>query len=127
MNAPEQQQHPLQADDILSDDSQEEQDPDLVVELSPHSPPVPRVLRREPPNQRVAHIGGKRPRYDMHTWRDHHAVSVESDDEDNLDEVDMKAFFKRHRVPPKEQVLICRSYASYMAAKIKTRKHNEEK
>lgn len=118
-------EHILHADDLLSSSSELEQaqNQDCVVELSPPSSPVPRHLVREPPNQRVAHAGGKRPR-SYHTWRDHHAVSVDSDEEPD-GEVDLRSYFAQHNVSPKQQVLLCRSYASYVAAKIRSRKQNE--
>lgn len=115
----------LKAEDLLSSSSDDEQAQNqLCIGVSPpSSPEVPRHLVREPPNQRVAHAGGKRPR-SYHTWRDHHAVSVDSEEEHD-GEVDLRSYFAQHHVSPKQQVLLCRSYASYVAAKIRSRKQNE--
>lgn len=114
----------LHANDLLSSSSDLEQAQNQeCIGCSPPSSPVPRQLVREPPNQRVAHAGGKRPR-SYHTWRDHHAVSVDSDEEPD-GEVDLRSYFAQHNVSPKQQVLLCRSYASYVAAKIRSRKQNE--
>jgi len=91
-----------------------------AIELSP-----PRELVREkrhaPPPQAVAHRGGKRPRKDMFAWRDHHVLSVDSED-DHDGRVDLKSYFRKHRVSAKQQVIICRSYASYVNAKVQARK-----
>jgi len=91
-----------------------------AIELSP-----PRELVRErrhaPPPQAVAHRGGKRPRADMFAWRDHHVLSVDSED-DHDGRVDLKSYFRKHRVSAKQQVIICRSYASYVNAKVQARK-----
>lgn len=116
----------LRADDLLSSSSELEQahnQQNCIGVSPPSSPEIPRHLVRQPPNQRVAHAGGKRPR-SYHTWRDHHAVSVDSEEEPD-GEVDLRSYFAQHNVSPKQQVLLCRSYASYVAAKIRSRKQNE--
>jgi len=85
-------------------------DPDLPqgqpfdIVLSDESPPPRQLIRGNsmPPPQARAHRGGKRPRSDMFAWSDHHAVSADSDEEG--DEVDLKRYFKKHRVSAKQQV-----------------------
>lgn len=83
------------------------QDFDVILSDVEDSPPrqLVRSHARAPPPQARAHRGGKRPRADMFAWNDHHAVSVESDEEG--DEVDLGAFFKRHRVAERRQVYPC--------------------
>jgi len=56
----------------------------------------------------------------MFAWNDHHILSVDSDESGA--EVDLKKYFKKHRVSAKQQVLLCRSYASYVNAKVTARK-----
>jgi len=91
-------------------------------DLEQDSPPreLRRANARAPPSQLVAHRGGKRPR-NMFAWSDHHAVSADSEDEG--DEVSLAKYFKKKRVSKKVQVLLCRSYASYLANQIRARKH----
>lgn len=80
------------------------QDFDVILSDVEDSPPrqLVRTKAVRPPPQARAHRGGKRPRSDMFAWNDHHAVSVESDEEG--DEVDLGSFFKRHRVAERRQV-----------------------
>jgi len=92
----------------------------LLDEESPPRELVRTKARSAPPPQAHAHRGGKRPRSDMFAWHDHHVLSVDSDDEGR--EVDLKRYFKKHRVSAKQQVLLCRSYASYVNAKVTARK-----
>ena len=116
----------LEAEDFLSSSSDDDEghNPKNCIGVSPEpSPPIPRQLEREVPSQKRAHMAGKRPR-SLHTWVDHHAVSVDSDEEGD-GEVDLRKYFAEHQVSPKQQVLLCRSYASYVSAKIRSRKQNE--
>ena len=83
----------------------------------------PRELSRTkaiPPRQARAHRGGKRPRADMFAWRDHHVLSLDS--EEDGDEVNLAKYFRKKRVSAKDQVLICRSYASYVNGRVNARK-----
>jgi len=100
---------PTNPEEDSSGDSDLPQGQDFDVILSDVEDSPPRQLvrtqaRSRPPSQAHAHRGGKRPRTDMFAWNDHHAVSIESDEEG--DEVDLKTFFKRHRVEPRRQVPI---------------------
>lgn len=104
-------------DDVHSDE-QPAQPRGFSVELSP--PPRELIRARAPPPQRVAHAGGKRP---LHTWRDLYAPDADSDEDDmEQGQVDLKSYFEELGVTPKEQVLLCRSHASYVAACLRAKK-----
>jgi len=109
----------LYADEVLSSDDEPLQAQPLSVDLSP---PPRELIRSHPPNQRVMHAGGKRPRPPLHGWRDLHGPDMESDSDDEGSQVDLEVYFHDHNVTPKRQVLICRSYASYVAARLKEKK-----
>lgn len=103
-------------DDVHSDE-QPAQPQGFSVELSP---PREMIRARPPPPVRVAHAGGKRP---AHTWRDLYGPDIEDDDSDmEQGQVDLKSYFEELGVTPKEQVLLCRSHASYVAACLRAKK-----
>jgi len=109
----------IYADEVLTDSSDElPQAQPFSVELSP----PPRELIRQPPPQRVAHAGGKRPRKSPHSWKDRHGPELDSGDDDDGSQVDLEEYFASKRVQPKTQVLMCRSYASYVASRLKEKK-----
>lgn len=109
----------MKAEDVSSEEDIMHAQP-LSVELSP---PRERYFPQNPPAQRVAHAGGKRPRAPPHGWRDLHAASAESDSEDDEGYgVDLEAYFAEYGISQKKQVLVCRSYASYVAARLKEKK-----
>jgi len=96
--------YPVNPEEDSSSDSNLPQGQPLDFILSDESPPPRQLIRGNsmPPPQARAHRGGKRPRSDMFAWSDHHAVSADSDEEG--DEVDLKRYFKKHRVSAKQQV-----------------------
>lgn len=95
---------PVNPEEDSSSDSNLPQGQPFDIVLSDESPPPRQLIRGNsmPPPQARAHRGGKRPRSDMFAWSDHHAVSADSDEEG--DEVDLKRYFKKHRVSAKQQV-----------------------
>jgi len=94
-------------EDISSSDPDLPQGQNFDIILSDESPPrqLVRTKARAPPHQATLQRAGKRPRSDMFAWNDHHAVSADSEDEG--DEVDLKRYFKKHRVSAKQQVFPC--------------------
>jgi len=99
--------YPVNPEEDSSSDSNLPQGQPFDIVLSDESPPPRQLIRGNsmPPPQARAHRGGKRPRSDMFAWSDHHAVSADSDEEG--DEVDLKRYFKKHRVSAKQQVFPC--------------------
>jgi len=96
---------PVNPEEDSSSDSNLPQGQNFDIILSDESPPrqlVRTKARSAPPHQATLQRAGKRPRSDMFAWNDHHAVSADSEDEG--DEVDLKRYFKKHRVSAKQQV-----------------------
>lgn len=114
---------PIKPEESSSSDPDQPKPQDFLCVLDDDLESPPRELVRSnarPPQQARAHRGGKRPRSDMFAWRDHHVLSVDS--EEDGEEVNLARYFRERRVSAKDQVLICRSYASYVNGRVKARK-----
>lgn len=74
--------------------------------------PVPRELKRT-----NAHL------YDMEALED----PMDEEEGDSDDQPDLGEYFAQWDITPKEQILMCRSYASYLSVRKSPFKHADKK